>query len=277
MPQTLEGFGNVKSVKKNLSATTNGKCFTFEEMSTLLAQIEAVLNSRPLMPISSDDTDLSVLTPGHFLIGQPITALPDRDYSNMRILRRWNLVQKTIQDFWRRWSNEYLTSLNYHQKWRKPHRNVQIGDLVLIKNENIFRCQWPLARVIKVFPGENGRVRVADVKTQRGIYSHPTNKLVVLLTQEEAISQDAPSGSSPSLQVLRFNLQRCHLIGHRRISPRSVVELTITHAYIYISITIPCCHCFIYSTRFHDLFVIITYPLVTILVISFSYLEGKGP
>ena len=55
-------------------------------MSTLLAQIEAVLNSRPLMPISSDDTDLSVLTPGHFLIGQPITALPDRDYSNMRIL-----------------------------------------------------------------------------------------------------------------------------------------------------------------------------------------------
>ena len=161
-------------------------------MSTLLAQIEAVLHSRPLMQISSDDTDLSVLTPGHFFIGQPITALPHRDYSNMRILRRWNLAQKTIQNFWRRWSNEYLTSLNHHQKWRKPHRNVQIGDLVLIKDEKIFHCQWPLARVIKVFPGEDGGVRVAAVKIQRGIYRRPTNKLVVLLT--EAISQDAPSG-----------------------------------------------------------------------------------
>ena len=108
-------------------------------MSTLLAHIEAVFNSRPLMPILSDDTGLSVPTPGHFLIGQPITALPDQDY--MKILRRWNLVQKTIQDFWRRWSNEYLTSLNHHQKWRKPHRNVQIGDLVLIKDEKIFHCQ----------------------------------------------------------------------------------------------------------------------------------------
>ena len=174
IPERAPNFGGhwesaVKSKKKHLSATTNGKCLSFEEMSTLLAQIEAILNSCPLIPISSDDTNLSVLTPGHFLIGQPITALPDRDYSNMRILRRWNLVQMTIQDFWRRWSNEYLTSLNHHQKWRKPHRNVQIGDLVLIKDEKIFHCQWPIARVIKVFPGEDGRVRVADVKTQRGI------------------------------------------------------------------------------------------------------------
>ena len=105
-------------------------------------------------------------------------------------------MQKAIQDFWRRWSNEYLTSLNHHQKWRKQHRNVQIGDLVLIKDEKIFHCQWPLARVIKVFPGEDGRVRVADVKTQRGIYCRPTNKLVVLLTQQEVTSQDAPSGAN---------------------------------------------------------------------------------
>ena len=73
---------------------------------------------------------------------------------------------------------------------------VQIGDLVLIKDEKIFHCQWPFAQVIKVFPGEDGRVRVADVKTWRGINRRPTNKLVVLLTQEETISQDAPSGGS---------------------------------------------------------------------------------
>ena len=92
-PERVPKYGGlwkstVQSVKKHLSATTNGKCFTFEEMSTLLAQIEAVLNSPPLMPISSDDTHLSVLTLGHFLIGQPITALPDQDYSNTKILRR---------------------------------------------------------------------------------------------------------------------------------------------------------------------------------------------
>ena len=137
-----------------------------------------------------------------------------------------------------------MTSLNHHQKWSKPHRNVQISDLVLIKDEKIFHCQWPLARVIKVFPGEDGRARVADAKTQRGIYRRPTNKLVVLLTQQEAISQDAPSGGGEYGRYIHNN--------------------TLLSLYFYF-------------TRFHDLFVIITYPLVTILVISFSYLEGKGP
>ena len=178
-----------------------------------------------------------------------------------------------------------MTSLSHHQKWRKPHRNVQIGDLVLIKDEKIFHCQWPLARVVKVFPGEDGRVRVADIKTQRGIYRSPANKLVVLLTQEEAISQDAPWGggggggvwSSPSLQVLRLNLQRCHLICHRRTSPRSVVELTY-HACLFLYIhNNTLLSLFFYSTCFHALFLITTYPIVTIVVINFSYLEGKGP
>ncbi len=85
IPERSPNFGGlwestVKSTKKHLSAATKGYSLTYEEYSTVLAQVEAVLNSRPLIPADSQDlTGLEPLTPGHFLIGQPITALSDKD------------------------------------------------------------------------------------------------------------------------------------------------------------------------------------------------------
>ena len=95
------------------------------EMSTLLIRIEACSNSRRLTPLSSDPNDLSILTPGHFLIGEPLTSFPEYDVTEVPInkLSRWQLVEKIRTHFWRRWSREYLTQLQTRSKWQKQQEH----------------------------------------------------------------------------------------------------------------------------------------------------------
>ena len=96
----------VKSVKFHLKRTIGDTLLTFEELSTLLSQIEAALNSRPLEPLSEDPDDLTALTPGHFLIGEAQTKVPDPslDEGNLSRLSRWQLIQQKLQSFWKHWS-----------------------------------------------------------------------------------------------------------------------------------------------------------------------------
>ncbi|CAK1591379.1 unnamed protein product [Parnassius mnemosyne] len=106
----------VKSVKQHLRKTLTSN-LTFEEFMTVLTQIEACLNSRPLTPISTDvDTieDIQVLTPGHFIIGKAPVTIPDRNYTteNYSLLSRWQYTQRLVQTFWKRWKTEYLSRLN---------------------------------------------------------------------------------------------------------------------------------------------------------------------
>ena len=163
--------------------------FTYEELTTILTQVEACLNSRPLIPINSPDDDgIEVLTPGHFLIGQPLCTLPDPSFSyrSVSLLRRWHLCQNLVRHFWKRWSAEYLSSLNRYNKWHHPSRNLSVGDLVVLKEDGTIPTNWPLARVTQVYPGKDGLVRVATVKTTKGtFYKRPVSKIALLLSQTE--------------------------------------------------------------------------------------------
>lgn len=89
-------------------------------MATLLSQIEACLNSRPLSVMHDEPNEPTPLTPGHFLIGEPLVTIPEvnYEYSNVGPLKRWQLTQRMLQHFWRRLSNEYLT--NYMQRYKGP-------------------------------------------------------------------------------------------------------------------------------------------------------------
>lgn len=152
---------------------------SYEEFYTLLVQIEAVLNSRPLTPISSDPSDLSVLTPRHFLTLEPLSAVPDDYYENknMNCLKRWHLVQQMHQHFWRRWKNEYLHTLQQRGKWLKTAHMPKEGGLVLIKDDNLPPLKWEMGRIIAFSPGVDGVARVADVRTKSGIIKRPLRKL----------------------------------------------------------------------------------------------------
>lgn len=177
----------VKSVKTHLKRVMGAQILTFEEFYTVLVQIEALLNSRPLSPISNDPNDLSALTPGHFLTLEPISSLPDTDLSSLKLntLTRWQLLQRLHQDFWSRWHMEYLHTLQQRGKWLNNDNfpPVQIGTMVVLKNETTPPSQWRLGRVVRLHPGTDGICRVVTIHTTNGDLKRPLVKLCPLPMQ----------------------------------------------------------------------------------------------
>ena len=189
IPEHTPHFGGlweaaVKSFKSHLRRIVGNVRLTFEELSTVLTQIEACLNSRPLVALPPDDDGIEALTPGHFLIGRPVEALPDPafSYRSISILSRWHLCQTLVRHLWQRWSVEYLNSLHRVSKWRNPSRNLHAGDIVVLREDNMTPMKWPIARVIETHAGGDGLVRVVTVKTSTGMYRRPVVKIVLLLT-----------------------------------------------------------------------------------------------
>jgi hypothetical protein len=144
----------VKSVKYHLRRTLGANIATYEELSTLLSEVEACLNSRPLCSLSNDPHSV-FLSPGHFLIGQPLTQLPSIDYTSMKPnrLQRWQSLQQQLQNFWKRWSADYLHELQTRQRWNQSFPNVQVGDAVILRELNTAPLHWPTAIITEVHPG----------------------------------------------------------------------------------------------------------------------------
>lgn len=190
-PPSAPHFGGlweagIKSVKTHLMRVIGEQKLTYEELYTVLTQIEAVLNSRPLCPLSSDPNDLSALTPGHFLTLAPLTALPDDDLSHLQInrLSRWQLLSRLHADFWKRWHTEYLHTLQQRQKWDKhSDSTLKPGMLVLINDGPISPLRWRLARIEKLHLGSDGIARVATIRTSQSVMQRPIVKLCPLPQQ----------------------------------------------------------------------------------------------
>jgi len=172
----------IKAAKRILKHQYGDGKMTFEEFSTLLIKVEAILNSRPLCPLSNDPNDLEYLSPAHFLIGSTLLSIPEPSVIEAapHVLQRWERVSQTAQHFWSRWRKEYLTSLQARAKWNKSSPNLKVGDLVFLQDERVHRLYWPRGRVTAVHPGSDGVVRVADIRTANGSYRRPITKLVPL-------------------------------------------------------------------------------------------------
>ncbi|KAL0861062.1 hypothetical protein ABMA27_009574 [Loxostege sticticalis] len=177
----------VKSAKYHAKRVIGNSHLTFEEISTLFAQIESILNSRPLYPLSSSPNDLSSLTPGHFLIGRPLTSLPTRNLNDVKehSLKRYARLEQIRQHFWSRWSKEYISELQQRSKWRKDTSRLNVGDLVLLQEENTPPLNWRLGRVTRLFPGADGIARVADIHTTRGSVRRPLIRLCPLPNNDD--------------------------------------------------------------------------------------------
>lgn len=188
IPPHAPNFGGlweagIKSTKHHLKRVIGNSTLTFEEMSTVLAQIEACLNSRPLSYVE-DNNELMVLTPGHFLIGEPPVLVPDCNYerSNVNCLKRWQLTQRMLQDFWRRWSQDYLNQFLQRYKWSDKKREPDIGDMVLIKENDMPPGKWLLGKVEHKHPGPDQITRVVSIRTKNSIIKRPVSKLCLLPT-----------------------------------------------------------------------------------------------
>lgn len=175
----------VKVIKSHLFRVIGQQLLTYEELNTVLIQIECLLNSRPLTVLSSDPSEPTALTPSHFLHTAPLCSLPAPriETSNLNLLHRHALIDKMVQSFWQRWSVEYLHGLQVREKWNTPSTPIKPGTVVVIMTENAPPLAWPLAIVHQVHPSTDGIVRVASVKTSKGVYTRPVTRLCPLPNQ----------------------------------------------------------------------------------------------
>ncbi|XP_062704134.1 uncharacterized protein LOC134286524 [Aedes albopictus] len=146
----------IRSAQKHFVRVLGSRLVAYDDMETLLAQIECCLNSRPLTPLSEDPSDLDPLTPGHFLVGSALKAVPDVNVLSVPYnrLTQWQQIQKAFQDIWNRWHLEYLATLQPRAKWCNPPVKIDRNRLVIIKDENLPPLQWPTGRIHELHPGK---------------------------------------------------------------------------------------------------------------------------
>lgn len=168
----------VKSCKFHLKRVLGQALLTYEEFSTVLIQVEGILNSRPLCPLSNNDTDFTALTPAHFLIGRSMTSLPDYDYKDVPIhrLTHFQQLQQIQQDFWRRWAKDYVGNLQERTKWRSSKGpTLTAGTLVLVKDDRLPSCHWKIGRILKTHDEEDKERRIASIQTAKNVIKRAFN------------------------------------------------------------------------------------------------------
>jgi hypothetical protein len=172
----------VKSVKAHLKRILSNTLLNYEEFYTILTMIEACLNSRPITPLSNDPTDLSALTPGHFLIGETLMSPPQHDVTDVPTTRlsRYQVLEKLRQHFWTRWSKEYLHKLQQRGKWHKTRQPPPLGHLVLLREDNLPPQHSIMGRISEYHPGADGITRAVSVKTVRGVVKRALVKVCPL-------------------------------------------------------------------------------------------------
>lgn len=162
---------------------------THDVLSTLMAEVSAIVNARPLVPISSDSAAPFLLSPAMLLTQKQSLAAPPGDFTGKDLLKyQWRQVQALANEFWSRWRNEYISTLHSRRKWHRTHRNLQTGDIVLLKQSQAPRNQWPMAMVTSTFPGTDGRVRKVEVRTSSQgtpkTYLRPVSDVIILLEKD---------------------------------------------------------------------------------------------
>lgn len=161
---------------------------THETLSTFMAEVTAIMNARPIVPVSSDPDTPMVLTPA-MLLTQKMNSLsaPSGTISTTQVhAKQWKQVQCLADTFWKRWKREYLSNLQRHRKWTEDRPNVKVGDVVLLKDSQEGRNEWPVGLIVNALPSRDGKVRKVEVKTVKNetarIYLRPITDIIVLIS-----------------------------------------------------------------------------------------------
>ena len=147
-----------------------------------MAEVEKILNDRPLTPPSSDPQDLEPLTPSKLLLLRPNVCQSPTETSDVvsYASKRWKQAHYLADVFWKRWIHEYIPALQLKQKWLRPRPSLAVGDLVLVVDEASPRGFWPKGIVQEVFPDKHGFVRQVLVRTASSVLRRDVRKLCLL-------------------------------------------------------------------------------------------------
>ena len=199
----------VRSVLSSLLYSHGGQ-LDDESLRTFMVEAEAVVNSRPLSTDNSPCMETpDMLTPNHLLTQKSQDVLKPPGVfqrADLYCKKRWRWVQHLANEFWKRWRNSYMQLLQVRQKWLRPRRNLEVGDVVVLKEEDLPRNCWKLARISRTYPGTDGLVRkvqivlATDTLDDRGRQTKPAvhlerpiHKLVLLVPNNSNEDQGIPA------------------------------------------------------------------------------------
>ncbi|XP_056017085.1 uncharacterized protein LOC130053697 [Ostrea edulis] len=160
--------GVTRKILDSMLSNVSDRSLTHDVLCTFMAEVCAIINNRPLVPVSSDVDFPFVLSPASILtqkVGDSCTTTNDNPETfSLKDLYKssWRRVQALSDAFWARWRKEYLTTLQKRRKWNDDRRNFSPGDVVLIRVKNVHRNQWPLGVVTHVFPSTDNLVRKVE-------------------------------------------------------------------------------------------------------------------
>ncbi|XP_066914234.1 uncharacterized protein [Clytia hemisphaerica] len=180
---------HIRSIRRILAALlkSQGPSLNTETLTTLLVEVESIINSRPLtVDTVSDPTEPMALSPMNLLTMKSKVVLPppgEFDESDLYSRKRWRRIQFLANEFWERWRKEYLFQLQHRTKWRTKEMNFRSGDIVLLKDNTLTntRNDWLMGTIEKVYPDDTGTVRSVDCRIGKNVYRRPITKLVLLI------------------------------------------------------------------------------------------------
>ena len=206
----------VRSTKRCLRKLIGRAQLSFDELVTTLAEIESVINSRPLTYVSAGDME-EPLTPSHLIVGRRILSLPDHlshlddigdeefALNPAQLTRRMKHLANILNHFWDRWRSEYLSELREVHSYtakrqtKSKHSVVSVGDVVVVYDEHLPRGLWKLGKIVSVMKGRDGFIRGATVKIgnkdgQKVLLNRPIQLLYPLEVQsQEPVSEEPNS------------------------------------------------------------------------------------
>ena len=165
-----------------------------ESFCTLITEVEAIVNSRPLTLEDINDPESLPLSPSQLLTMKSKIVMPPPGVfqkNDVYCRKRWRTVQYLANVFWDRWRKEYLQSLQTRSKWTEEKRNFQIGDVVLVKDEVSARNKWPMGIICETCPSKDGLVRSVNVRFSSGsVLMRPITKLILLIESNEKLIEN---------------------------------------------------------------------------------------
>ena len=150
----------IKSVKKSMKHVIGNNILTFSELQLAFYEIMNIINSRPLGVISGSDPECpQAISPNDLILGRSKNEIPQGPFNNnVSISKRFLYVQQLVDEWWARWYNSVLPSLVSSYKWLQRHRNVQVGDICLIRYKGM-RSTYRLGKVVEAKCGDDGLAR----------------------------------------------------------------------------------------------------------------------
>ena len=198
----------MKSVKRSLTHVIGANGLTFSGIQLVFYEVADILNSQPIRVIfGSDLTQPAAITPNHLLLDRSTSKVVIGEFNSDRIPNKLlQFLQSIVNDWWKAWYQQVLPSLVPNYKWLQRHRNVQPGDVCLIRYKNELKATYRLGRVKSVKKGVDGAVRTVTL-----IYKNPTEKTfrevdrsvhgIAVIVPIEEQSQVVVSGLNPAASV----------------------------------------------------------------------------